>query len=312
MLEIDSLHFQGAQGQFVVGNIRLIPRYSMYEFAQKAPGHTDWTSIEAGGLRGTGFGLQQLMTRKFLNIDSLTLDKASISSFKNRKIEQKPKIKRLFYEAVQEFPLPFAMRRFDLNQVDVEYLELARNGLSPGKITFNNLRGVFSGMTNRTTSEYASYKLEAEGKLMDQGYIQAVFNFPVDSLNPFFEVNGKMGTLQLTALNPMIEPLAKIKITSGRMEGMTFGIKGNSQKAQVDMTFLYEQLRIRIMKEKNGQLETSSFLTTLANGLIVKENNPDHRGIRKGEGTAERDPYRSQFNYLWKTLLQGLKQSVGL
>jgi len=78
------------------------------------------------------------------------------------------------------------------------------------------------------------------------------------------------------------------------------------------MVFLYERLRIRIMKEKDGKLETSSFLTTLANGMIVKENNPDHRGIRKGEGWAERDPYRSQFNYLWKIMLEGLKKSVGL
>lgn len=46
--------------------------------------------------------------------------------------------------------------------------------------------------------------------------------------------------------------------------------------------------------------------------MIVKENNPDHRGIRKGEGWAERDPYRSQFNYLWKIMLEGLKKSVGL
>lgn len=312
LLEIDSLQLQGEEGRFAVGAIRLLPLYDMYEFARKAPGHTDWTQIEAYGLSGTGFGLQKLIAGKFISMDSVSLEKASIRSFKNRQIEQTPKIKRLFYESVQEFPFPLAVRRIALNQVFVEYLELAKNGLSPGRITFNDLQGMFYDLTNRVTSGHPVFTLEAKGKLMDQGEIQATFRLPVDSLNPFFEIDGKLGPLNLTALNPMIEPLAKIKIVSGRMEEMTFGIQGNSQKAGVDMSFLYEHLRIRIMKEKDGELETSSFLTTLANGLIVKENNPDHRGIRQGEGSAERDPYRSQFNYFWKILLVGLKESVGL
>lgn len=67
-----------------------------------------------------------------------------------------------------------------------------------------------------------------------------------------------------------------------------------------------------MMKEKDGHLETSSFLTTLANGLIAKGNNPDHRELRKADATVERDIYHSQFNYLWRTLLAGLKVSIGL
>ena len=93
---------------------------------------------------------------------------------------------------------------------------------------------------------------------------------------------------------------------------MTFSMKGDAQRADADVLFLYEKLRIRIMKEKDGHLETRSFLTTLANGLIVRENNPSSGGERKVRGSAERDPYRSQFNYLWKTLFSGLKKSVGL
>ena len=311
-LEIDSLKLQGDKGRFAVGNIRLIPRYSMYEFAEKAPGHTDWTRIKASGLQGRGFSLQKLISERFIYVDSISLERASVSSFKNRQIEQKPRVKRLFYESVQKFSLPFAVRRVALNDVGVEYLELAKHGLSPGKITFGDLQGVFYDLTNRPQSGHSFFTLKAQGKLMDQGKIQAVFRLPADSVKPAFEIAGEMGPLNLALLNPMLEPLAKIKVTSGYLEKMTFEIKGNSQKARVDMAFLYEKLRIRIMKKKDGKLQTSSFLTTLANGMIVKENNPDHRGMRKGEGWTERDPYRSQFNYLWKILLQGLKKSVGL
>ncbi len=312
LLEIDTLNLRGKEGTFSVGSVRLLPQYAKYEFAQKAPGHVDWTRIETGKLYCSGVDMQRMLTKGVLVIDSVSLQQASIASYKNRQIEQVQKVKRLFYESVQEFPVPLAIRRITLNNIGVEYQELAKKGFSPGKITFEGLHGMFYGLTNIVQADRPYFTLKAQGKLMGQGQIQATFRLPVDSLNPHFEVEGKLGSMSLLDLNPMIEPLAKIKITSGEEEEMTFRIEGNSHKAHINMVFLYQDLKIRIMKEKDGHLETRSFLTTLANGLIAKGNNPDHGGIRRVEGEVERDPYRSQFNYLWKTLFEGLKKSVGL
>lgn len=312
LLEIDSLQWQGEKGHFSVEAVRLLPQYGMYEFARKAPGHPDWTRVVASGLRGTGMNWQRFMAEGWIGIDSISLANLSVRSFKNRQIAQPPRVKRLFYESVQEFPFPLSVRRIALQHADVEYLELAEHGLTPGRVTFTDLQGMFYGLTNRGASRQAVFTLRAHGKLMNQGDVRAVFRLPADRSNPFFEVDGTIGGMNLTALTSMTEPLAKIKIVSGQMQGMTFRMKGDARKAGVELEFLYEKLRIRIMKEKDGHLKTRSFLTTLANGLIVKENNPDSGGVRQARGSAERDPYRSQFNYLWKTLFAGIKSSVGL
>ncbi len=34
--------------------------------------------------------------------------------------------------------------------------------------------------------------------------------------------------------------------------------------------------------------------------------------VREVQATAVRDPYRSHFNYLWRTLFAGIKPSIGL
>jgi hypothetical protein len=44
----------------------------------------------------------------------------------------------------------------------------------------------------------------------------------------------------------------------------------------------------------------------------AEENNPVSRSERKAEATAERDVYRSQFNYLWRSIVAGLKKTIGL
>lgn len=312
LLAIDSLFIRGKEGDIEVGSVNLIPQYDKQVFALKAPGHTDWTKVQTGKIKCYRFDMQRMMTEQVLTMDSVVIQGAEISSYKNRKIEQQPKVKKLFYESVQQFPVPLAIGTIRLNDIQVEYQEMAKKGLSPGTVTFKQLEGTFDKLTNIVTPGQPYFTLKAHGKLMGKGFLQAVFRLPVDSLNPHFEVKGSLGKMNMEALNPMIEPLAKISITSGEIESMKFDITGNSMKSKINMVFLYRDLKIRMMKAKDGHLETSSFLTTLANGLIAKGNNPDHRELRKADETAERDIYRSQFNYLWRSILAGLKVSIGL
>ncbi len=313
LLAVDTFSLQGKEGLVSAADIRLLPQYSKEIFALKAPGHTDWTEIQTGKIACYRFDMQSLLKEQLLRIDSVSLQKATIRSFKNRQIAQKPRIKKLFYESVQQFPYPLAIRSIRLHHIDVEYQELAEHADFPGTVTFEGLSGTFSGLTNIPKARQPYFTLTAQGKLMDQGLLEATFHLPVDSTENHFRIEGRLGSMEMPSLNPAIVPLANIKITSGKINEMTFRITGNDRKAQVDMVLLYENLKIRIVKEKDGHFKTRSFLSTLANGLIINNNNPDrNRSPRQGEGSAERDLYRSQFNYLWKTLLAGLKSSVGL
>lgn len=312
LLEVDSLDLRSKEEIFSVNAIRLLPQYSEQEFAIKSPQHTDWTKIETGKIICHRFNVLNILEDRFLKIDSIEIQRAKINSFKNRQVEQTKRIKRLFYESVQQFPYSLEIRKIALNHIDVEYQELSENGISPGTVTFNDLNGTFSGLTNVVSPEHPYYTLQAEGKLMDQGRIRATFRLPVDSLHPHFEVKGHLGKMNLQAINPMTEPLVNIKITSGEVKEMEFTINGNSQKAKVNMLFLYNDLKVRIVKEKDGHLKTRSFLTNIVNGILLDADNPDRKGTRKVEETAERDIYRSQFNYLWRTLLSGLKKSIGI
>lgn len=312
LLKIDSFFVDSKEEILSVEKVGLIPLYSENEFAIKAPGHIDWTRVETGKIVCNGFDLQSVLQNRLLKIDSVHLYKADIRSFKNRQIEQPQRVKRLFYESVQQFPYRLAIRRVGLEHIQVEYQELAKNGISPGTVTFSELHGVFHDLTNIVTPKQPYFTLKAAGKLMGQGLLQATFRLPVDSLNPHFEVEGSLGRMNLEALNKMTEPLVKIRIMSGEVNEMNFKITGNSQDAQVHMLFLYDDLKVRILKEKDGEWKTRSFLTNIVNGLILDKSNPNHRGTREADGKAERDIYRSQFNYLWRTLLAGLKISVGL
>ncbi len=312
LLVIDTLSLLGKEKRFSVGSIQLLPQYSKADFVIKNPRHSDWSKIKTGEINCYGFDILHYIQKQQLHIDSIAIKSAQISTYKNRQIEQPQHVKKLFYESVQQFPIPLSIRRTHMENINVEYQELAKNGPYPGTITFKNLEGTLYDLTNIIHKSPSHFTLKATGELMGKGILTATFQFPVNSVNKDFEIKGELSRMEIAALNPMIEPLTQIKVTSGKVNKLTFKINGNSQKAKVYMTFLYDDLKVRLLKEKDGKWKERSFLTTLVNGIILIENNPNQKGLRSVEGSAERNFHRSQFNYLWRILLSGLKKTIGI
>ena len=74
----------------------------------------------------------------------------------------------------------------------------------------------------------------------------------------------------------------------------------------------YTDLSVTMLREDaGGRKRERRLMSGLVNLMLIKSSNPDRKGLRIVRSTAVRDTSRSQFNYLWKTLLTGIKGSVG-
>ena len=151
LLEVDTLRFGAGDGSLYVAAVRLgnrsIPR-SM--FAQRAPGHIDWTRVSVRehrmhryliGPHGRDGG--------GLRIDSLSIPQAEVESYKNRQVPRPQRVKQLFYRSLQRLPFAVDVRRITLGNVRARYDELSENGTEPGIVQFDSLSGEFYGLTNR-------------------------------------------------------------------------------------------------------------------------------------------------------------------
>lgn len=95
---------------------------------------------------------------------------------------------------------------------------------------------------------------------MNRGVLQATFLLPADSLDDRFEVDGKLGPMELQAMNRAIEPLVNARINTGRIDGMNFRIAGDSRQADVQLLLLYDSLNVSLMKqEKDGPRPAGCF-----------------------------------------------------
>lgn len=305
-----------ANSDLRVDSIHLVSPYPKREFAYLQPRHQDWFDVRVGSFALSGIDLPGYFRDSILRINDVQVSDALLQNFKNQQIPVRHHIVPMIYSDLQKAPVKLAINRVGVNNLSVIYEELAKKGTTPGKLFFTDMNGEFSGFTNIVSSPDLYIRLDANGKLMGQGYFTATWMLPVDSLNDLFLLNARMTDFDLTALNELITPLASASVQSGRLNELTFKTEASSKGASIKMLFLYSDLHAALLKEKDGELVDKKFLTSLVN-RVLKSNNPDKtkKGFnnpRVSDVSIVRDPYHSTFNYLWQILRPAIIESVGI
>ncbi len=299
---------------FSVENFNLLPQYPKEEFAYRNPRHSDWMRLSAGNVVCKGLDFRSLILDRSLKMDSLLVRDVKFENYKNQKIVIEHHKMKLLYELFQRFKIPVHIPTAKVDNLSVIYEELPKKGTNAGLISFTDIHGEFHGLTNVPDSLTQTSKLVARAKLMNEGQINATIFLPVDSLNDRFEIIGTLGSMKMTTLNRIVEPLAPARIQNGTIKGMDYHIVGGRYKALINMQLLYNDLTAEVFKENDKHERSSSHvISLLANGLIRRDNPETGEGKEPLRVHVEhiRDPYHSSFNYLWKIYFAGLEETVG-
>jgi hypothetical protein len=77
------------------------------------------------------------------------------------------------------------------------------------------------------------------------------------------------------------------------------------------MIFKYEDCKVDLLnktKKKGG----NDLISFLANAFVIKSNNPANGDLREAKMAYTRDKNKSMINFWWKTILSGLKDTIGI
>ena len=150
---------------------------------------------------------------------------------------------------------------------------------------------------------------------MGQGRLKTHFKFDLLAKDGAFSYSGQLNGLNGSVLNAVTKPLGMMHIRSGAVQELKFNIKANASNAHGKMEFKYNDLAIAVLKreEGSGGFSRQGLLSLLANTIVINPANPNARGIFKVANIDyERKPNRSFFNFIWKTIFQGIRHSVGV
>ena len=309
-LRLDTLYINTTKRFIRTTGLQLIPQLPQSDYAELSQNHSDWTKIQTSTTIWTGIDFTAFMKERSIVIDTITIQHAEISSYKNRQIAQSRREKQLLNQTLRHLPIALDIRCLQFGPLDVVYQELTPEGVQPGKLTVTNLTGECLGLSNRPAQNQSFLTIRSTGKLMGLANLQTTINFSLQDTSEQFTVNGQLGSLAMNQLNRLTEPLANLSIQNGRIDTLIFNITGNKHSSAVDLKLLYNGLEIELIKDHDGQIRQRRLLSEAIHDWVVYSSNPQYGTTRIGTGTTDRDPYKSQFNYLWKSLWPGLKSTL--
>ena len=154
------------------------------------------------------------------------------------------------------------------------------------------LNSIFLNKT-RLKTEWTFYLLDPNGK---------------------FDVSGKVDAIDGQDLNALAEPMGPATIKEGRLNGLTFQLKGDNYAMQGNVKMLYHDLKVALLEKDKGETKLDKkFLTSLLANFAIKNSNPKEGDeVRIEQVHHTRNTNRSFFNLCWKTIFKGIRQTLGI
>ncbi len=308
--------FSIIEGEGIVKDLKIKPRLSAYQFDKRLQYRKDRFDIAVDSILFSGFSLHDLRKRKW-HIGVFQVLNLTGDIYLNAGVPVRPVVKPLPQQILRESKLDLLIDTLKIKNADLKYRELNPNSGKVGFVTFNHITGEILNITNDSVliQKQPYCKADLHALFMDKGALHALFNFNLADLDNTFTFRGELGYMNATALNPATRPLGLVRIRSGRIHSLHYNLSADNSGAYGDVALQYDRLGISVLSKnkETGDLTRQGLISLAANMLVIKDNNmEDSLGIRQTEVHYKREPYRSVFNLMWKSIFSGVKPMVGV
>lgn len=317
----DNKRYQINVGPFDINNgnssmriksLTVVPSLTEEAFSKTIKVQEDLYNLNFKNIEVSGIDTRLLITQERLEALSATLQPV-IKIYRDRTVNEdnSSKVGKYPQQLLQKIKFPFSVKNIKVKGGMVTYKEKAKESGKAGVVTFQNINGNISNITNISDiiSKDNMLVVDASASFMGVSKLQTTWKLSLNSPNGDFSASGVAGAFNATALNPMIGPLGMASIKNGKVNKLTFNMTGTDYASKGSVTLLYQDLKIELLKKDSGDLKKKGFMSLLTNALI-KDANPQNGVTRSGEIDFKRDITKSFFNLLWKSIYAGVKKTT--
>lgn len=299
--------------QILIDSVAMIPRYDKSEFARRRGYQTDRMEIRLARIGLERINFQELLQDKVLHANLVNLDGFLFNSYRDKRIPFPAWQQRaLPQQMIRKIRVPVIFDTIQLNGGTAVYEE--QTGDYPGRLFFSEMNGFMTGFST-LQGPGPDMMITGSGRFMGTGKVEARIRFFRDHPRDSFLFSANLGSFDLPEINPMLSRLEPVMISRGHApETRIWYIRANDSIATGLLTFKYGDLGVKLIQVKAGVWDKmeQSLLTELLNLIIPGSNPREGEPIRQGIIWYERDRTRGVFNFIWKSVLSGLKSGAGL
>lgn len=312
--EVREIDLNSGQKLLGMNRFTMEPTLPEQKFLQQFKYANDRFDIDLHQIRLVNLNVPLLMQEE-VRADSLVSAKSSIRIYRDLSYphDGRSRVGTYPQQALMKLPFDVQIKKARLNNSFIEYKE--RNGKSEqsGKVQFYQVSiGVSNLTSHRQLMAEKPMQVQFNAQFLNAAPVKAHINFYPDKGR--FTIEGSMGSMPATTVNQLTKPMGLATIEKGTLSSLQFNFTGNDYAADGQLTLLYDDLKITLLKKDTADnaFNKKKFASMLAN-IQVKNANPNKKGdIRRVAVHYDRNTSKSFFNLIWKSVFEGVKQSVGI
>ena len=286
------------------------PVLSRDSFIAANPYQTDFMTLQTAGIKITKFNLDHYLADSVFQAGALSITNPYFTSYRDKRPPFhagiiKPFLTKMF----QKISVKFSLDTIKINNGTVVYTELNDKTKEAGIIPVTGLTGDIFPVKNINLTEKDSLRIRLNGFLMDSAWIRLrVRESYLDSLSGFL-ITLRLRPGSLMYLNPVLAPLASVKLQSGYLDTLTMRAIGRDDLSLGEMRMYYHDLKVQFLTNGSESKKRflSSLMTFIANSFVIKRKNEKRVGVVYFPRLRD----RSFINYYIKIVMSGVASSVG-
>lgn len=318
-LKVQQLDYTVSTGKLKIRQFDLEPRYPESTFAKVNGYSRDRYFVQLNNLELEGINLPAYIQKQQLIAKVMNMSDGEVSVYNDNSYPKRESVKtgKFPHQLLQKVRPELDVRQINLQNIDVSYAEYDRDSKQVGKITFENTSGTIINATNMASRKHVNSKMEARLKsdVMGQGKLDVNFVFDLHSSKGQFSYSGSLTQMEGKAFNRITKPLGMLQVNKGVIDKLAFDINADEDLAKGKLDFRYHDLSVALMKKEEGRdrLVRQGLISLLANALVIYADNPSLEGkFTSANIHYKREVTASFFNFIWRSLFQGVKYSVGV
>ncbi|MGI9533052.1 DUF748 domain-containing protein [Lutimonas sp.] len=240
------------------------------------------------------------------------IDSLDIKLSRNKNLERPADVvKPMFNGMISAIPIPVELDSIQLLNSTVTYQELGAKKEESGKLSLRNIDGVIRGFTNIPEKQDNLKQLRSDLSANFNGYGNMQIALVVPYKTESFQLKVDMKSLEMNKFNPMLIPLAGVKIESGELQKLEFKMNAGHQYSKNNLIFDYKDLHVSLIKEKeNHKFKKRAIISMIAEATVKNNNYPEYKNYLTAAYDTERNVHRSPVNYIIQGMVQGIVRIV--
>lgn len=312
LLNFSGIKLNNKEGNINIKQLSVKPLLSETIFFKRSKVQTDRFDMLFSNINLKVVNFKKLINENILDIKLASLQPV-IKIFNDRTLPVDSSIIIVQYphQSLLDLVLPFYIEKIAIFNGDVSYKEKAKKTVLTGIVNFTKINAQIFNVTNIPSKikENNILSLKATTQFLGISTLKTEWQLPLNSKDTTFTVVGKLEPMDASALNKILEPLAMASVSKGKINKLTFNLKCTNYKTNGRIEFLYNNLKVKVLKMSEDTLKKKVFISLLAN-KVIKNDNPSNSNTYISNFDYKRDIQKSFFNLLWKSIFEGVKKTL--